>query len=157
MKNVIIIALALFALQITAQQNKKGKHQNGERANRMEQISAEDMASLHTKRMTLHLDLNASQQAEVMKINLENATKRKEMMAERQAKKQSGDTKKPTPEERLKMANARLDHKIAVKAKMKTILNPEQFAKWEKAESRRGMKGKHKKKGHKKDSNQKRP
>ena len=157
MKNVIIIALALFALQSTAQQNKKGKHQNGERANRMEQISAEDMASLHTKRMTLHLDLNASQQAEVMKINLENATKRKEMMAERQAKKQSGDAKKPTPEERLKMANARLDHKIAVKAKMKTILNPEQFAKWEKAESRRGMKGKHKKKGHKKDSNQKRP
>ena len=157
MKKLLIIAVALIALQSTAQQNKKGKHQNGERANRMEQISAEDMASLHTKRMTLHLDLNASQQAEVMKINLETATKRKAMMAERQAKKQSGDAKKPTPEERLKMAHVRLDHKIAVKAKMKTILNPEQFAKWEKAENRRGMKGKHKKKASKKDSEQRRP
>ncbi len=100
--------------------------------------------------MTLHLDLNESQQAEIKKINLENATKRKAMMAERKARKESGEAQKPTQEQRLEMVNTKLDRKIAMKAKMKNILDEEQYAKWEKAQMQNTKNGKNKKKGMKK-------
>ena len=116
----------------------------------MMDLSAEDAATLQTKKMTLHLDLNKSQQAEIKKINLENATKRKAMITERKARKESGEAQKPTQEQRLKMANTKLDHKIAMKAKMKNILNEEQYAKWEKAQMQNTKNGKNKKKGLKK-------
>lgn len=142
MKNLIMVALVLFALQVNAQ--KKEHHNKQDRHQKMENISAEDMATLQTKKMTLALDLNSSQQAQVKALNLENATKRKEMMATRKARKDSGEAKKPTQEQRLKMANSKLDHKIAMKAKMKNILNKEQYAKYEKSQARMAMKGKNK-------------
>ena len=43
---------------------------------------------------------------------------------------------KPTKEQRLAMANTKLDHQIAAKAKMKSILSKEQFEKWEKAQGK---------------------
>jgi hypothetical protein len=147
MKKILIIAVALFALQVTAQQPNKERGNKGERADKMMNLSAEEIATLQTKKMTLHLDLSESQQKEIMKINLKNATKRKEMMAARKAKKESGEAKKPTPEERYKMENAKLDHQIAMKAKMKKILNDEQYAKWEKSQMRQAKKGLDRKKG----------
>ncbi|WP_298554018.1 hypothetical protein [uncultured Algibacter sp.] len=155
MKKLIIIALALVSLQAIAQEGKKEKQNKPERAEKMMNLPAEDIATLKTKKMTLFLDLNESQQAKIQKINLENATKRKEMMAKRKAKKENGDAKRPTPEQRLKMENARLDYKIAMKAKMKTILNDEQYAKWEKAQIRKAKKGKEKIKAKKKGANKK--
>lgn len=147
MKKLIIIAVALLALQVTAQEQKREHHKKGERAHKMANLSAEDIATLKTKKMTLFLDLNESQLAKIQEINLENATKRKAAMEARKAKKESGEAQKPTQEQRLKMINARLDHKIAMKAKMKKILNEEQYAKWEKAQTKMAMKGKNKKKG----------
>lgn len=146
MKKLVIIALAFFALQATAQERKRGQH-GKERAQKMMNLSAEEAATLQTKKMTLFLDLNESQQAKIHKINLENATKRKAMMEARKAKKESGNAKKPSKEERLAMANARLDHQIAMKAKMKDILNEEQYAKWEKAQARKMHKTKNRRKG----------
>ncbi|WP_396601966.1 hypothetical protein [Algibacter sp. R77976] len=151
MKRILIIALALVSLQAIAQE-KKGKQNKGNRGQEMMNLPAEDIATIQTKKMTLFLDLNKSQQEKIQKINLENATKRKEMMAERKAKKESGEAKKPTPEQRLEMENARLDHKIAMKAKMKDILNEDQYVKWEKSLAKKGKKGKDRKKGMKKDS-----
>ena len=147
MKKLIIIAVALLALQVTAQEQKKERQNKQDRSHKMMNLSAEDMATLQTKKMTLSLDLNESQQAKIQKINLENATKRKAMMAERKAKKESGTAQKPTQEQRVKMANAKLDNKIATKAKMKKVLNEEQYAKWEKGQMRMAKKGKDKKKG----------
>jgi hypothetical protein len=152
MKKLVLIAIALIGLQAVAQEQKK---ERPERANKMMNLSAEEIATLQTKRMTLHLDLNASQQAEIQKLNLENATQRKAMMEARKAKMESGEMKKPTNEERLQMENAKLDHQIAMKAKMKEILNDEQYAKWEKAQMRMAMKGKEKKEGMKKRMNKK--
>ena len=151
MKKILIIALALFALQVTAQDQKKERQNKQDRSLKMMNLSAEEAATLQTKKMTLHLDLNESQQAQVKTINLENATKRKAMMAERKAKKESGNAQKPTQEQRLKMTNAKLDNKIAMKVKMKTILNEKQYAKWEKAQMQNAQNGKNKKKGMKKD------
>lgn len=146
MKKLVIIALALFTLQATAQEGKRG-NQNKERGQKMMNLSTEEMATLQTKKMTLHLDLTDSQQAKIQKLNLENATKRKAMMDARKAKKESGNATKPSKDERLAMMNSRLDHQIAMKAKMKDILNAEQYAKWEKAQARKMYKTKNRKKG----------
>jgi len=150
MKKILIIAVALLALQVTAQEQQRERSNKQGRSLKMMDLSAEDAATLQTKKMTLHLDLNKSQQAEIKKINLENATKRKAMMAERKARKESGEAQKPTQEQRLEMVNTKLDRKIAMKAKMKNILNEEQYAKWEKAQMQNTKNGKNKKKGMKK-------
>ena len=150
MKKILIIAVALLALQVNAQEQQRERSNKQGRSLKMMDLSAEDAATLQTKKMTLHLDLNKSQQAEIKKINLENATKRKAMMAERKARKKSGEIQKPTQEQRLEMVNTKLDRKIAMKAKMKNILDKEQYAKWEKAQMQNTKNGKNKKKGMKK-------
>ena len=141
MKKIVIIVLALFALQITAQDQKKGQH-NKERGQKRMNLSAEEMATLQTKKMTLHLDLNESQQSEVYSLNLKSAEARKAFMKARKDKK----------EERLKMANTKLDYQIATKRKMKEILNESQYAKWEKTQAKRSQKTKKRKKEHVKKS-----
>ena len=151
MKKLVLIAIAFIGLQAIAQQERKQGANRSERSEKMMNLSAEEMATLQTKKMTLHLDLNESQQTKIQKINLENATQRKAIMEERLAKKESGELKKPTDEERLKMMNAKLDHKIAMKAKMKDILDDNQYAKWEKAQARNGKKKRAGMKGNKKD------
>lgn len=143
MKKLILIAIAFIGLQVTAQQQKRQGPNKGERSEKMMNLSAEEAATLQTKKMTLALDLNESQQKEIQKINLENAEARKAHMAERKAKKEAGTAEKPSKEERLKMMNAMLDRKIEVKAKMKEILNEEQYSKWEKAQAKKGAKKKH--------------
>lgn len=150
MKKILIIAVALLALQVTAQEQQRERSNKQGKSLKMMDLSAEDAAALQTKKMTLHLDLNKSQQAEIKKINLENTTKRKAMIAERKARKKSGEIQKPTQEQRLEMLNTKLDRKIAMKAKMKNILDKEQYTKWEKAQMQNTKNGKNKKKGLKK-------
>ncbi len=144
MKKLILIAVAFLALQATAQQQKKGDRSHRERGEKMMNLSAEEMSTLQTKKMTLHLDLNESQQKKIYKINLENAKVRKAYIEKRKAAKENGATEKPSKEERLEMTNKTLDHKIATKRKMKDILNEEQYAKWEKSQAKRYQSGKSK-------------
>lgn len=155
MKKLIIIALAFIGLQATAQK-KEGGPRNHDRGEKMMNLTAEEMATLQTKKMTLALDLDKGQQDKVYKINLENATTRKAMMDERKAKKEAGTAEKPSKEERLKMMNAMLDHKIAEKAEMKKILDDDQYAKWEKQQSRKGHNKRGGKDGDKKGKRQER-
>jgi hypothetical protein len=137
MKKLIMAVLAICTIQIAAaQQNDKRKA--------MANLEPDEIATLKTKKMALHLDLTDAQQKEVYKINLENAKMRKTHRAERNARKESGEATKPTKEERLAMANQKLDRQIEVKAKMKTILDDEQYAKWEKAMTKRASKTKEK-------------
>lgn len=135
MKKLIIIALALVTVQITAQE--RNNRQNKERSNRGEHMerfqdyTPEEMATLQTKKMTLHLDLTKSQQKEIQKLNLENAIDRKAKMDARKSQNEGDKFQKPSKDERLKMMNERLDNQIEMKNKMKNILNEDQFAKWE--------------------------
>jgi hypothetical protein len=103
--------------------------------------------------MTLALDLSESQQREVQKINLVNATERKAKMAEWKAKKESGEVKRPTPEEQYAMKIALLDHQIAQKEKMKQLLSKEQYEKWEAMHSKKAMH--HKREGKMKEGRRK--
>ncbi len=157
MKRLIIIALALVSIQSFAQEGMKERPNREERAQRMSDLTPEETANLQTKKMTLHLDLSEAQQKEIYAINLENATKRKKMMDTFRAKKESGNMERPSEEQRLAMKNAKLDHQIAMKAKMKKILNEEQFDKWEKYQAKMTQKatGMKKRDGNKRGDGQK--
>jgi periplasmic protein CpxP/Spy len=133
MKKLILIAIAMIAIQVSAQDTKeRPNRERSAKIDKFQDLTPEEMASLQTKKMTLQLDLNESQQKEIQKINLENATERKAKMEARKAQKENETMAKPSKEERLKMMNERLDNQIEMKGKMKKILNDEQFAKWEK-------------------------
>ncbi|MGM5468647.1 hypothetical protein ACS386_00075 [Flavobacteriaceae bacterium LMO-SS05] len=133
MKKVLIILLALVTLQVTAQDKKKALHKDGsgDRMEALKDLSPEEMATLQTKKMTLHLDLTVDQQKKIQALNLNEAKLRKTKMDERRAMRERGEKKTLTKEEKLNMMNSRLDHQIARKQKMKSILNAEQYTKWE--------------------------
>tara|TARA_R110002167_G_scaffold23281_4_gene82719 strand:- start:2902 stop:3369 length:468 start_codon:yes stop_codon:yes gene_type:complete len=142
MKKVILVTLLAIGFSALAQQ-REGRHQGHE----MNNLSPEQMATLQTKQMTLALDLNAKQQGDIQKLNLERATARKAKMEAHKALKESADAAKPTSEQRYAMQNERLDQQIAHKAAMKKILTQEQYEKWgkmdhRKGKHRKGMKGK---------------
>jgi hypothetical protein len=130
MKKIVIILIALVTLQVTAQEKKKELHKEGQ-SERMESLTPEEIATLHTKKMTLHLDLTEEQQTKIQALHLDEAKMRKAKMEERKAMKESEETKAFTKEDKVKMMNERLDHQIATKQKMKSILNTEQYTKWE--------------------------
>lgn len=126
MKKFLIFLLVLTVINTSwAQANKK--------AHKYANFSTEEIAELKTKKMTLFLDLNKSQQDDIYKLNLENAKLRKAHMLERKANKKNAYSKK----ERLENMHKILDHKIATKEKMKGILNGEQYTKWKNAQEKR--------------------
>lgn len=111
-----------------------------------ERMSPEQRNQLQLKRMTANLDLTASQQKEMAVIiadeNAKREAKRAEMKANKEAKKQL------TADERFKMENERLDAQIEHKAKMKKVLNKEQFQKWEENQDKRSEKTRRMKRAH---------
>ena len=148
MKKLLIVALALFALQVTAQDKKEDRKDRKEKMEHHKNMDPIEMAKINTKKMTLALDLSQDQQNKVEKLNIKNAELRKVAMEKRKALKD--DDKKPTPEEKLKKENEKLDHQIATKREMKKILTPEQYEKYNKMSKKRIMKGKRGKMKHKK-------
>ena len=133
MKKLIMIAIALLTLNATAQDKNKRKEFTKD-------LSAEEVATLKTKKMTLHLDLNESQQAKVKSLALEEAKQRESQRAKREVKKKKDTSQKLTKEERLVMVNERLDRQIVLKKKMKNILNDEQYKKWKASLSKKNRK-----------------
>ena len=133
MKKLMLIALALIALQINAQDNRPGY--NGDRGSKMKDVSPEESANLKAKRMTLNLDLSEKQQDQVYQLFLKNEKERQEMREARQ-----GQGERPSKEA---MENIRLDKQIEMKRQMKGILNQEQYSKWEKLmeENRQNFQG----------------
>jgi hypothetical protein len=124
MKKLMLIAIALITLSATAQDQKN-------RRGDFKDLSPEEVATLRTKQMTLHLDLTESQQAEVKPLLFEEAKHMETVRASRDKKMQDKTAQKPTKEERYAMANERLDRQIEMKKKMKTILTEDQYVKWE--------------------------
>ena len=130
MKQILMIAIAFLTLNATAQDMK---HRKGG----LKDLSAEEVATLQTKKMTLELDLTEAQQAKVKALVLKEAKAMESKRAARKAKKEQEDAKRPTKEERFNMANERLDKQIEMKKQMKTILNDEQYKKWEASRSKK--------------------
>lgn len=130
MKKLIIAAILVTGMASFAQEKPAL-----ERKGKMEQLTPAQRNELHLKKMTLELGLNATQQKEMGTIISEQSTKREAAKAERQKKLESG--KKPTADERFALQNKRLDEQIAMKDRVKKILTPEQFEKWEKMKQKK--------------------
>jgi hypothetical protein len=139
MKKLITIALvAIMGVSSYAQEIKERPRRP--EGNQMEKFTPEQRNQLMLKKMTLELDLNASQQKEMSKIIAEQGAKREAHMKDRKAK-----TAKPTSDEIFAMKSKMLDEQIAMNGKMKKILSPEQFKKWDemKQHHREGMRKNH--------------
>lgn len=140
MKKLIVAALLVVGMTSFAQNNRKmaQRHHRSE----MEKFTPEQRNQLMLKRMTLELDLNASQQKEMSKILSEKTAKREARMKEMKADKASNT--KLTSDEIFARKNKMLDEQIAMKDRMRKILNPEQFKKWEEMKGKRhqGMRNK---------------
>ncbi|MBA0884363.1 hypothetical protein [Flavobacterium undicola] len=135
MKKLITIALvAIIGVSSYAQERKERPRRP--EGNPMEKFTPEQRNQLMLKKMTLDLDLNASQQKEMSKIIAEQGAKREAHLKDRKAK-----TAKPTSDEIFEMKSKMLDEQIAMNGKMKKILSPEQFKKWDeiKQHHREGM------------------
>ncbi|MBT9187684.1 hypothetical protein [Zobellia russellii] len=133
MKKILIALVCMVGLTAMAQREKGHHGRDG-----MKDLTAEQIATLHTKKMTLALDLTPDQQAKMKAINLDEAKQRKAKLEERKAQREEGERKKPTSEERYAMQNAKLDKMIARKAQMKEILSTDQFEKWQKMNHKKG-------------------
>lgn len=140
MKRLAVVMLLLTSLGAVAQKNDGPRMHKGPKMD----MTAEQMATLQTKKMTLALDLTKAQQEKIMQIHLDEATLRKEKWEEMKAKRESGEWQKPTSEERFELENARLEHQIALQTKMKDILDDEQYQTWKKMKKQKAMHGKKK-------------
>ena len=139
MKNILFILIALSTLGSFAQ--RKNREVKTDR----KALTAEQVATLQTKKMTLHLNLSDAQQKQIYKLNLENAQVRKEQFRRRKQKADSDRSKRISKEKRYERANKRLDSQIGHKKNIQSILNKEQFEKWEKGQKismRKKLKGK---------------
>ena len=70
MKHILLIAIALFTLNATAQQQKPQQKQGDrterpQRINKFKDFTPEQMAELKTKKMTLDFDLTEAQKKEI--------------------------------------------------------------------------------------------
>lgn len=133
MKKLIIAALLVVGMTSFAQNKKEIGSQN--LRDEMEKFTPEQQNQLMLKKMTLELDLNASQQKEMSKIIAEKSDKRQARIKEMKANKNSST--KSTSDEMFARKNKMLEEKIAMKERMKKILNPEQYKKWEDMKGKR--------------------
>lgn len=133
MKKLIMAIFVLAGISVMAQDNNSKDQRNA-----MTDLSPDQIATLQTKRMTLALDLNDSQQSKMKSLLTENAKTRKTKMEEFKARK--NENRQLTSNEKFALQNARLDYKISQKKEMKSLLTAAQFAKWEKMKhKKRGM------------------
>lgn len=127
MKKVLITMALLVGLSAFAQHkghigSKRGK----------KELTAEQVATLKTKKMALALDLSKKQQEQLMVLNLENAKFRRTKLAERKVQKGEIERTKPSADEKFAMLNERLDRQLAQQEKLKQILNDNQYQQWKK-------------------------
>lgn len=134
MKKTLLIALVIASLSSAYAQEKQISPAKPQR----EQMTPEQRNQLQLKRMTANLNLTPSQQKEMAVIIADQNSKREAKIAEIKANKEA--KKQLTADERFKMENEKLDAQIEHKAKMKKVLNKEQFEKWEKNQEKRNEK-----------------
>jgi len=151
MKKLLVVALALFTINGMAQkrEHKTDRKQGSELR---KQMTPAEIADLKAKKMTLKLDLTDTQQKKVRQIILKQSEENQGLRNEHKVRGEKRE--KPTKDELVKMQNHKLDQLIKMKREMKTILTPEQYAKFEKMKPKKhGKKGKRGEKRGEKRSN----
>ena len=135
MKTLIVIALTIFTLNGVAQEKRKRGSERHDKMELRKEMTPEDIADLKSKKLTLRLDLTDTQQNEARKIILQQSKLNHDLRDEH--KTNADKREKPSKDAFVKMQNHKLDQLISLKREMKTILTPEQYAKFEKMRPRK--------------------
>ncbi|MCD6543868.1 MAG: hypothetical protein J7K34_05115 [Flavobacteriaceae bacterium] len=116
--SILFIGMTLVSFA----QNRNGQME------RMTNFTPEQNAILQTKKMTLALDLNSSQQKQILEINKKRSIERKQKIEARRTMMSDGT--KPTSNERFDMMNKMLDYQLVYQNQMKNILKSDQYTQW---------------------------
>jgi protein CpxP len=127
MKKLIIAALLLvgvsnFAQEANTPNNKKDKGSK-------EIKSPEQRNEALLIKMTTELNLDANQQAQIKPIIAEQSVKREAMRAQQKANKENNVV--PSDADKKAMRKTRIEDKEATDNKIKAILTPDQFVKYQ--------------------------
>lgn len=136
MKPFILVAFIFIGMMSFAQPSKRG-HYMSPPMDKMANMSAENIATLMSKKMTLQLDLSENQQAEIYELILETTVKKRAQRANR-------PEGKPSKEQHFEMQNKMLDDKIAFNKSIKAILNDAQYTLWKQQTQKKKKKKKKK-------------
>src|SRR5690554_4496803 len=119
MKNTLMIIIAFVTFTLSAQ-NEIGKDKQFRQENR-KNFTPEQKAELHSKKLTLELDLTDSQQKEIKKLLLDH---------KKQKSSNSEKRKGISAENKYEGKKTALDRRIILKREFKKILTSEQYEKW---------------------------
>ncbi|MTH16445.1 hypothetical protein [Flavobacterium sp. LC2016-01] len=146
MKKLFIAAL-LFVGVASFAQDMDQKPAGDQR----ERMTPEQRNEKQLKKLTSELNLDANQQTQVKQLLADRSAKAEKMREARQANKDSGT--KPTAAEREAFKKDMLAERDANDAKMKSILNADQYTKWKKIQEENKDKAREKMKEYRNDSN----
>ena len=149
-KTIGILAIAFLVSTTINAQGKRNK------IGQKNEFSPEQHATLQTKRMALHFDLDKNQQKAVYNLKKKQAEEHQKNVRILKQNKKKGV--RLTNDERFQFQNNRLDRQLENKVEIKKILTKKQFGKWENDYKFRMKDGKkclakgdknHKERGHK--------
>jgi protein CpxP len=116
-----------------------------------EKLTPEQRNEKHLQKLTTDLNLDANQQTQVKQLLAERSAKGEKLKEERKNRKDS-DTK-PTAAERDAFKKQMIAEKEGNDAKMKAILNADQYKKWTSMQEENKDKAREKMKEYKKENN----
>jgi hypothetical protein len=146
MKKLFIAALLFIGVASFAQEaDQKPTREQRER------LTPEQRSDKQLKKLTSELNLDANQQAQVKQLLADRNAKAEQFKEARKAKKDSDV--KPTAAEREAFKKEVMAERDANDAKMKSILNADQYTKWKAIQEENKDKAREKMKEYKKENN----
>ena len=118
----LLVLTALISIQASGQERSRAHR-------KAQHLTAEQIATLGSKKMTLSLDLTSSQQKQVYSLLEAQAQKRIQIRTQHQELRKNKENL--SEEDNFNFRMAQLDRQIAFKAEMKKVLTKDQYAKWE--------------------------
>lgn len=140
MKKLFIAALLFVGLASFAQGNDQ-----------REKLTPEQRSEKQLTKLTTELNLDANQQAQVKQLIAEKSVKAEKLREARKAQRDSNV--KPTDAEREAFKKEALAEKESTDAKMKAILNADQYKKWTSIQQENRDKARDRMKGNRDDQN----
>lgn len=146
MKKLFIAALLLIGVATFAQE----ADQKPSREHR-EKLTPEQRNEKHLQKLTTDLNLDANQQAQIKQLLADRSAKAEKIKEERKNRKDSNT--KTTTAEKEAFKKQMIADKDANDAKMKAILNADQYKKWTSMQEENRDKAREKMKEYQKDNN----
>ena len=125
MKKLILVCLFASTLIAVGQNEKRNMKLDAN-------FTTEQQAILKTKEMAIHLDLNESQQTQMLSLN-------KKWIQEKKTTKESYkalNKEEMSSDQKFDMMNKALDKRLAHQAEIKKVLNKEQYQTWKESSSK---------------------